>query len=105
MKEVLFLLSVVAFILITGKFAHFMLNRLKKIEEETLNEIDPEVNYNEGFKEVLKTENFSSFKSTSVPQDFHNLQNLDGKYAKNVYRDKSGKFKSKKEWKNPQETY
>jgi hypothetical protein len=104
MIEILFLLSVIAFILIIGKVAQLMLNRLEKIEQEIQKEVESEWYNSEELddSEELKNENSSSIK---IPKDFHVKQNLDGKFAKNVYRDKSGKFKSKKEWKNPQETY
>jgi hypothetical protein len=70
----------------------------KKIEHL---ETDPQITKNEGFKQVLKKENCSS---TTKPKDFNEVQNLDEKFSKNVYRDKSGKFKSKKEWKKEQKT-
>ena len=58
------------------------------------------------FKEVLQKNNCdSSTKPTSHPHDFNSNQNINNKFAKNVYRDKSGRFKSKKEWKEAQGTY
>lgn len=95
MKVILLLLSIIAFIVIASKFAHFMSKKIEYLES------DPKIIKNEGFKEVLKKENCSS---TGKPKDFNEVQNLDEKFSKNVYRDKSGKFKSKKEWKKEQKT-
>ena len=97
MKVILLLLSIVAFIVITSKISRFLSKRVENIEKE----IEEENKRNESFKEVLKKENCSS---TSKPKDFNKVQNLDEKFSKNVYRDKSGKFKSKKEWKKEQKT-
>jgi predicted Holliday junction resolvase-like endonuclease len=97
MKVILLLLSIVAFIVITSKISRFLSKRVENIEKE----IEEENKRNESFKEVLKKENCSS---TSKPKDFNDVQNLDEKFSKNVYRDKSGKFKSKKEWKKKQKT-
>jgi hypothetical protein len=95
MKVILLLLSIIAFIVIASKLAHFMSKKIEYLET------DPTITKNEGFKEVLKKENCSS---SSKPTDFNDVQNLDEKFSKNVYRDKSGKFKSKKEWKKEQKT-
>ena len=97
MKVVLLLLSIVAFIVITSKISRFLSKRVENIEKE----IEEENKRNESFKQVLKKENCSS---TRKPKDFNDVQNLDEKFSKNVYRDKSGKFKSKKEWKKEQKT-
>ena len=97
MKVILLLLSIVAFIVITSKISRFLSKRVENIEKE----IEEENKRHESFKEVLKKENCSS---TSKPKDFNDVQNLDEKFSKNVYRDKSGKFKSKKEWKKKQKT-
>lgn len=97
MKVILLLLSIVALIVITSKISRFLSKRVENIEKE----IEEENKRNESFKEVLKKENCSS---TSKPKDFNDVQNLDEKFSKNVYRDKSGKFKSKKEWKKEQKT-
>ena len=58
------------------------------------------------FKEVLQKKNCDSTSKPKIhPHDFNSNQNINNKFAKNVYRDKSGRFKSKKEWKEAQETY
>jgi hypothetical protein len=75
---------------------------MERMESEKETENQNETPKNVGFKEVLKKENCSS--TTKPPQDFNKVQNLDNKFSKNVYRDKSGKFKSKKEWKKEHET-
>jgi len=103
MKVVLLLLSVMAFIVIASKFAQFMSKRIERLESENETETEIQTPKNVGFKEVLKKENCSS--TTKRPKDFNKVQNLDNKFSKNVYRDKSGKFKSKKEWKKEHETY
>ena len=112
MKVVLLLLSIVAFIVIASIFSQFMMKRVERIESEKAkakaneSEIETQTPPKESFKEVLKKENCSS--TTKRPQDFNDVQNLDNKFSKNVYRDKSGKFKSKKqlesesEWKKEQ---
>ena len=63
MKVVLFLLSVVAFIVITSKISRFLSKRVESVEKE----IEEENKRNEGFKEVLKKENCSS--TTKRPKD------------------------------------
>jgi len=97
MKAVLFLLSVVAFIVITSKISRFLSKRVESVEKE----IEEENKRNEGFKEVLKKDNCSS--TTKRPKDINDKQNLT-KFNHDTYRDEKGRFKSNKKWKKEHET-
>jgi len=97
MKAVLFLLSVVAFIVITSKISRFLTKRVESVEKE----IEEENKRNEGFKEVLKKDNCSS--TTKRPKDINDKQNLT-KFNHDTYRDEKGRFKSNKKWKKEHET-
>jgi len=97
MKAVLFLLSVVAFIVITSKISRFLSKRVESVEKE----IEEENKRNADFKEVLKKENCSS--TTKRPKDINDKQNLT-KFNHGTYRDEKGRFKSNKKWKKEHET-
>jgi len=97
MKVVLFLLSIVAFIVITSKISRFLSKRVESVEKE----IEEENKRNADFKEVLKKENCSS--TTKRPKDINDKQNLT-KFNHGTYRDEKGRFKSNKKWKKEHET-
>lgn len=112
------LLSIILVIWLTQMAKNYLkyLEDKERKKNDTLNNLEntrffvkaeKEENKNShNFKEVLQKNNCdSSTKPTSHPHDFNPNQNLNNKFAKNVYRDKSGRFKSKKEWKEAQGTY
>lgn len=64
---------------------------------------------NDDFKKVLSKNNCESSKKTKKKED-HKFENTEKeshpkKHKKNFNRDKSGRFKSNKEWKKEQKTY
>lgn len=105
MNVVLFFIGTIGFILLSSYLAKYALNKMEERnqhQEQVVKDYAEDTKRHE-FKEVLNKQNSS--ETSKKPKDFNEVQNLDKKFAKNVYRDKSGKFKSKKEWKEEQGTY
>lgn len=112
------LLSIILVIWLTQMAKNYLkyLEDKEREKNDTLNNLENERFFvkvekqekknSHNFKEVLQKNNCdSTTKPTIHPHDFNSTQNINNKFAKNVYRDKSGRFKSKKEWKEEQGTY
>lgn len=75
--------------------------RLQKLRQDAYTLANANVR-NQDFKQVLNKENCDSSSKPKRPEDFNENQNLNTKYSPNVYRDKHGRFKSKKAWSKEQ---